>query len=109
MTWIYLFIAIIAEVAATSALKPAEGFTRPLPTIVVFVGYGAAFYFLSLTLRTIPIGVTYAIWAGAGIALITLIGWTIYGQRLDIFALLGIGLILAGVLVINLLSNAAAH
>lgn len=109
MSWIYLSIAIVAEVVATSALKPAEGFTKPLPATIVVVGYGIAFYFLSLALRSIPVGISYAIWAGAGIALIALIGWAIYGQRLDAFALLGIGLIIAGVLVINLFSNAAAH
>lgn len=109
MSWIYLLIAIVAEVIATSALKPADGFTKPLPTAIVFVGYGTAFLFLSLTLRTIPIGVTYAIWAGLGIALITAIGWLVFGERLDPFALLGIGLIVAGVLVINIFSKAAAH
>jgi multidrug transporter EmrE-like cation transporter len=109
VSWIYLLIAIVAEVIATSALKPADGFTKPLPTAIVFVGYGTAFLFLSLTLRTIPIGVTYAIWAGLGIALITAIGWLVFGERLDPFALLGIGLIVAGVLVINIFSKAAAH
>jgi small multidrug resistance pump len=109
VSWIYLLIAIVAEVIGTSALKPAEGFTRPLPTAIVFAGYGTAFLFLSLTLQTIPIGVAYAIWAGLGIALITAIGWIVFDQRLDGFALAGICLIVAGVLAINLFSNAAAH
>jgi small multidrug resistance pump len=109
VSWIYLLIAIVAEVIGTSALKPAEGFTKPLPTAIVFAGYATAFLFLSLTLRTIPIGVAYAIWAGLGIALITAIGWAAFGQRLDAPALAGIGLIVAGVLVINIFSNAGAH
>ncbi len=109
MSWIYLLIAIVAEVIGTSALKPAEGFTRAVPTAIVFAGYATAFLFLSLALRAIPIGVAYAVWAGAGIALITAIGWIGFGQKLDGFALTGIGLIVAGVLVINLFSNAAAH
>jgi small multidrug resistance pump len=109
VSWMYLLIAIVAEVVGTSALKPAEGFTKPWPTAIVFAGYGTAFLFLSLTLQTIPIGIAYAIWAGLGIALITAIGWIVFGQKLDGFALAGIGLIVAGVLVINLFSNAAAH
>ncbi len=109
MGWIYLGIAIVSEVIGTSALKPSAGFTKPLPAAVVIVGYGVAFYFLSLTLHTVPVAVAYAVWSGVGVALITLIAWLAFGQRLDGFALLGIGLILAGVLVIQLLSNTAAH
>lgn len=102
MQWIYLGIAIVSEVIATSALKAAEGFTRPLPSVMVIAGYAAAFYFLSLTLRTIPIGITYAIWSGVGVALISIVGWVVYQQRLDTASLIGIGLIVGGVAVIHL-------
>jgi small multidrug resistance pump len=107
--WLYLGVAIVSEVIATSALGPSRGFTKPVPTIIVLIGYGIAFYFLSQTLRTIPVAVAYAVWSGAGVAMITLIAWTLFGQPLDAFALLGIGLIVAGVLVIHLLSTAATH
>ena len=109
MNWLYLAIAIVAEVIATSALKASEGFTRPIPAALVVVGYGIAFYMLSLTLRTIPMGVVYAIWSGAGIVLITLVGYFMFRQRLDLPALIGIGLIVAGVLVMQLFSKATAH
>lgn len=109
MQWIYLAIAIASEVVATSALKAAEGFTRLVPSVLVVVGYSSAFYFLSLTLRTIPLGVTYAIWSGVGVALVTVIGWTVYHQVLDIAALIGIGLIVAGVVVLSLYSKTGAH
>jgi len=105
MHWVYLMIAILAEVAATSALKASEGFTRLWPSVIVVLGYGAAFYFLSLTLRTIPVGVAYAVWSGIGIVLISLIGWIVYRQSLDVPTIIGIALILAGVVVINLLSK----
>ncbi len=107
MHWLHLIIAIIAEVIATSALKAAAGFTRPLPSLVVVAGYGLAFYFLSLTLRVIPMGVAYAVWSAVGIALVSLIGWLVYDQRLDAPALLGMGLIIAGVAVIQLFSRTA--
>jgi small multidrug resistance pump len=107
MTYLYLAIAIVAEVIGTSALKAAEGFTRPLPSLVVVVGYGTAFYFLSLALKTIPVGIAYAIWSGVGVALITLIGWLLFKQRLDAPALLGLALIVAGVVVIHFFSGAA--
>ena len=106
MHWLYLALAIGAEVIATSALKSAAGFTRLLPSIVVVLGYGAAFYFLSLTLKTIPVGVAYAILSGAGIVLISTAAWLLYGQKLDAAAIIGMGLIVAGVLVIQLLSKA---
>ena len=106
MHWLYLALAIGAEVIATSALKSAAGFTRLQPSIVVVLGYGAAFYFLSLTLKTIPVGVAYAIWSGAGIVLISTAAWLLYGQKLDAAAIIGMGLIVAGVLVIQLLSKA---
>lgn len=103
--WAYLGIAIIAEVIATSALRAANGFTVLLPSLVVIVGYAVAFYCLSLTLRTLPIGIAYAIWSGLGIVLISLVGWLAYGQRLDLPALAGIALIMAGVVVINVFSR----
>jgi small multidrug resistance pump len=104
-TWLVLAGAIVAEVIGTSFLKASEGFTRPLPSVVVAAGYGAAFYLLSRTLETLPIGITYAVWSGAGIVLITAIGWFFFGQRLDGAALLGIALILAGVVVLNVFSS----
>lgn len=109
MQWIYLAIAIVSEVVATSALKSAEGFTRFVPSALVVVGYALAFFFLSLTLRTIPLGVAYAIWAGVGVALVALVGWVVYHQSLDIAALIGIALIVSGVIVLNLFSKTVVH
>ncbi|TWI64489.1 small multidrug resistance pump [Pseudoduganella lurida] len=109
MNWLFLAIAIVAEVIATSALKASEGFARPWPSAVVVVGYGLAFYLLSQTLRTIPMGVVYAIWSGAGIVLITLAGYVLYRQRLDTPALVGIGLIVAGVVVMQVFSKTTGH
>ena len=109
MQWLYLGLAIISEVIATSSLKAAEGFTKAVPSVVVIVGYGLSFYLLSLTLKTIPIGITYAIWSGVGLALITLVGWVVYHQTLDTAALVGIGLIVSGVLVIHLFAKAVPH
>ena len=107
--WIYLAIAIISEVIATSFLKSAEGFTRFWPSLMVVVGYLLAFYLLSLTLKTIPVGVAYAIWSGVGIVLIALSGWLFLGQSLDTPALIGLTLIVAGVIVINVFSRTVAH
>lgn len=107
--WLFLSIAIVSEVMATSALKASAGFTRPLPSLVVVVGYGVAFYFLSLTLKTVPVGVAYAIWSGAGVALIALVGWAFLGQRLDAPAIIGLALIVAGVVVINVFSKTVSH
>ena len=109
MNWVYLGIAIVAEVIATSALKAADGFTRVAPSVVVVIGYVVAFYFLSLTLRTIAVGVAYAVWSGVGIALIALIGWLFHKQELDLPAMLGLGLIVAGVVVLNTFSKTIAH
>jgi small multidrug resistance pump len=109
MPYLYLAIAIISETIATSCLKLSEGFTRPVPTAVMAVGYIVAFYFLSLTLRSIPTGVAYAIWSGVGIVLISLAAWLLQGQKLDAPAVVGMALIIAGVLVMNLLSKTAAH
>lgn len=107
--WVTLGLAIAAEVVATSALKSSEGFTRPWPSLLVVVGYGLAIYLLSLVLEAIPVGVAYAIWSGLGVVLITLAAWVVYGQRIDLPGLIGMGLIVAGVVVLNLFSNASAH
>lgn len=107
--WIFLTVAIISEVAGTSALKSAEGFTRFWPSAIVVVGYASAFYFLSLTLKAIPVGIAYAVWSGVGTALIALVAWVFMGQKLDVPAVVGILLIVAGVLVINVFSKSAAH
>ncbi len=107
--WIFLSIAIVSEVVATSALKASEGFSRLWPSLIVLAGYSIAFYFLSLTLRTIPVGVVYAIWSGAGIAIIALVAWIFLGQSLDIPAMIGLLLIIAGVVVLNVFSNAVPH
>lgn len=107
--YLYLAVAIAAEVIATSALKASDGFTKTGPSIVVAAGYGIAFYFLSLVLKTVPVGVAYAIWSGVGIVLIAAIGWLFMKQHLDAGAIAGIGLIVAGVLVIQLFSKSAAH
>lgn len=109
MHYLLLIVAIVAEVIATSALKLSEGFTRPWPSLVVVLGYGAAFYFLARTLESIPVGVAYAIWSGVGVVLIALIGWVAFGQRLDAAALTGMALIVAGVLVMNLFSKTVGH
>ncbi len=109
MTWIHLGIAIVAEVIATSALKASDGLTRLVPSLIVLAGYAIAFLFLSLTLRSIPVGVAYAIWSGVGIVLISLAGWLLYGQTLDLPAVIGLGLIVAGVAVVNLFSRSVAH
>ena len=88
-----------------SALKEAQGFTRLLPSLLVVVGYGASFYFLSLVLQTIPIGVAYALWAGLGIVLITIVGAAVFGQTMDLPAILGIALIISGVVVLRVFSS----
>jgi len=105
MHWFYLAIAILSEVVATSVLKAAAGFTNPLPSALVIAGYALSFYFLSLALRGIPLGVAYAIWSGIGVALISIVGWIVYRQALDLGAIIGIALIVAGVLVLNLFSK----
>lgn len=107
--WLFLAIAIVGEVIATSALKSSEGFTKLLPSVVVVVGYGAAFYFLSLSLKSIPVGIAYAVWAGLGIVLVAAIAWVFHGQKLDAWALVGMALIISGVAVLNLLSKVSAH
>lgn len=107
--YIYLLVAILFEVVATTALKETYGFTRLVPSLVAIIGYGLAFYFLALTLRAMPVGVVYAIWSGAGIVLITAIGWVWFRQALDVPALIGMGFIMAGVLIINLFSRTVMH
>ena len=105
MAYLYLAIAIIAEVAATSALKASAEFTKLIPSSIVVVGYGLAFYFMTLVLRTIPIGITYAVWSGLGIVLITIVGTVLYKQIPDIPAIIGMGLIVSGVVVIHVFSK----
>lgn len=107
--WLILFIAIVAEVIATSALKSSEGFTKPMASIVVVLGYIIAFYCLSLTLKTIPVGIAYAVWSGVGIVLITTVAWIVFDQKLDVWGIVGIALIMSGVLVLNLLSKTSSH
>lgn len=108
-TYLYLSIAIVAEVIATSSLKSSEGFTRLLPSILCITGYTLAIFLLSLTLRTLPTGIAYAIWSGVGIVLVSAIGWVYYGQKLDTPAILGLSLIIAGVIVVNVFSKSIAH
>lgn len=105
MPYVYLGFAIVAEVIATSALKASEEFTRLWPSLLVVAGYGIAFYLLTLSLRTLPVGVAYAMWSGLGIVLVAGVGVVLYGQKLDLAALVGFALIIAGCLVLNLLSN----
>ncbi|MBN9124088.1 MAG: QacE family quaternary ammonium compound efflux SMR transporter [Nitrosospira sp.] len=107
--WFFLSIAIVSEVIATSVLKSSNGFTQLWPSLVVIAGYGAAFYFLSLALHTIPVGIAYAVWSGAGIVLITLVAWLVLGQALDAPAILGLALIVAGVIVLNGFSKTTAE
>lgn len=107
--YLFLFLAIICEVIATSSLKLSNGFTQLGFTIITIVGYSASFYLLSLTLKTMPMGIAYAIWSGIGIVLVSLIAWFFFKQSLDLAALIGMGLIMAGVVVINLFSKVAGH
>nr|WP_288102605.1 multidrug efflux SMR transporter [Halomonas sp.] len=109
MIFVYLILAIVAEVIATSALKASVGFTRPLPSLLVVGGYGVAFYLLSLVLRTLPVGITYAIWAGLGIVLVTLVGIVVFGEKPDLPAVFGISLIVAGVVTLQVFSKMNVH
>ena len=109
MSWLYLPIAIVTEVIGTSALKSADGFTKLVPSLVVATAYAASFYFLSLTLKVIPVGIAYAVWSGVGIVLIAIVGWLLFGQTIDRFGVLGIALIGAGVIVLNTLSKTSVH
>ncbi|MGB0266117.1 MAG: DMT family transporter [Candidatus Poseidoniaceae archaeon] len=103
--WIFLGLAIISEVIATTSLKSTEGFTKLVPSIIVVIGYTAAFYFVSLTLDTLPVGVVYAIWSGVGIALVAIISVIVLDQKLDAGAIVGMGLIIAGVVVMRVFSK----
>ncbi|QBF30979.1 multidrug efflux SMR transporter [Thalassococcus sp. S3] len=106
MPWLFLAIAITGEVIATTALKSSEGFTRLWPSVTSVLGYMVAFYFLSLVLKTIPVGIAYAIWAGAGVAMVAIIGAVLFGQKLDLAAIVGISMIVGGVVILNTLSKA---
>lgn len=107
--WLALVLAIIAEVIGTSALKASDGFSRLWPSLIVVAGYGAAFYLLAMTLKHIPVGITYAVWSGTGTVLITLIGVWVFRQKMDLAGVIGIALIIAGVLVLNLFSHSTVH
>lgn len=107
--WVFLALAIVAEVVATSSLKASDGFTRLAPSVIVVAGYAVAFYLLSLALRSIPVGTAYAIWAGLGIVLVAAAGWLVFGQKLDVWGVVGMALIVSGVFVLNVLSKAGAH
>jgi small multidrug resistance pump len=109
MTYFYLIVAIVFEVAATSALKQADGFTSLWPSLICLAGYACAFYFLSILVKTMPVGIVYAIWSGAGIVLIAAIGWFWFKQPLDAPAIIGLALIIAGVLIVNLFSGTVGH
>lgn len=109
MQYFYLAIAITAEVIGTTFMKEANGFTRLVPSLITAVAYGTAFYFLSLTLKTIPTGIAYAIWSGVGIVLISMAAWIFQGQKLDAAAVAGMTLIVSGVVVMNVFSKSAAH
>lgn len=107
--WLFLGVAIAAEVIATTALKSSDGFSKLWPSLLVVTGYGIAFYALSMTLHSIPLGVAYAIWSGLGIVLVSVLALLIYDQHLDLPAIIGIGLIILGVIVINLFSKTSVH
>jgi small multidrug resistance pump len=109
MTYLILAAAIAAEVAATTAMKASDGFTRLVPSLITIVGYVIALYLLSISLRTIPTGIAYAVWSGVGIVLIALIAWLFQGQKLDLPAAIGMALIIAGIIVMNAFSRAAPH
>lgn len=108
MKWIYLGLAIVFEIIATSSLRQTDGFTKWLPSLLTICGYCASFYFLSLSLRTIPVGIAYAIWSAVGMVMIALIGYVLFGQKLDLAAIVGIGLIIAGVISLSLFSNSVS-
>ncbi|WP_208107390.1 DMT family transporter [Halomonas sp.] len=109
MAFLFLALAIVAEVIATSALKASAGFTRLWPSVAVVIGYGLAFYLLALVLRSMPVGIAYAFWAGLGIVLVTLVGIVVYGEKPDLPALLGLAMIVGGVVVIQVFSSVSSH
>ncbi len=107
--WLFLTLAILGEVIATSTLKSTEGFTKFTPSLIVFVGYGVAFYCLSLALKSIQVGIAYAVWSGVGIVLVSLVAWLIHGQKIDFWGFVGMGLIIVGVIILNVLSKNTVH
>ena len=109
MPYLYLAIAVAFETIGTSAMQASQQFTRLWPSVLVVVGYAISFYFMALTLRFMPVGIVYALWSGLGIILIALIGYAVFGQKLDLPAIAGLGLIIAGIVVVQLFSNATAH
>ena len=109
VNWLFLIIAIISESIATNSLKASNGFTNIVPSIIALVGYGSVLFFLSLAIRTIPVGVAYATWSGIGIMLIALVGWLWHKQTLDTPAIIGIGLIIAGIVIMNVFSESISH
>ncbi len=109
MKWVYLVLAIVGELVGTSALKGAEGFTRLWPSLISIAGYVVAFYFLSLSLKDIPVGIAYALWSAIGIILVSIIGYFMYDQKLDTPAMIGIGFIVVGVVIMNLFSKSISH
>ncbi|WP_342362665.1 multidrug efflux SMR transporter [Terrarubrum flagellatum] len=109
MNYLYLAIAIVAEVIGTSALSASNGFTRLAPSALTAVCFAIAFYFVSLAMRSIPVGVVYATWSGVGIVLITAVAWVWFKQMLDWPAIVGIAMIVAGVVIVNAFSNLSAH
>lgn len=108
-SYIFLFIAILGEISGTSALKASEGFSRLYPSLLAVLGYGVAFFFLSLAIRTIPVGIAYALWAGIGIVLVAAIGAVMFGQNLNLPTMVGIGMILLGCVIVNLCSSGSIH
>lgn len=109
MPYFILMLAVLAETIGTTALQASQQFSRPLPSIIVVVAYGAAFYLLAIALRTFPVGVAYAMWSGMGIVFIAIIGFAVFGQRLDMAAIIGIALIMSGIVVINVFSGTSTH
>ncbi|SHH16391.1 DMT family transporter [Marivita hallyeonensis] len=109
MPYVILAFAVLAETIGTTALQASQQFSRPLPSVIVVIAYGIAFYLLAIALRTFPVGIAYAMWSGFGIIFITIIGFVVFGQKLDLAAVAGLAMIVAGILVINLLSNTATH
>lgn len=109
MPYFILMLAVLAETIGTTALQASQQFSRPLPSVIVIVAYGAAFYLLAIALRTFPVGVAYAMWSGMGIVFIAVIGFAVFGQRLDMAAIIGIALIMSGIVVINLFSGTSTH
>ena len=107
--YLFLVLAILTETVGTSALQASQQFTRLVPSVIVVVGYGLSFYLLALTLRYMPVGIVYAIWSGLGVVFIAVIGWLVFGQKIDLPAALGMALIIAGIVVLHLFSKSTAH